>query len=566
MLGIRRRGFETTSSPATASLGVLGRNVTVSGQTSGSYQPGNYPLELVLPRAAGTRASTATVAGTATPSIGANHRIFKAYPGLEYNIRAVVIGGAYPYTFALSGGVSWLSIDENTGVISGTAPSVPNGTTYTPTITVTDASGAQSASSPWTITVTTVGFKFVGGSGASDSNDGTLSLPWATFSRMKTASSAGDITYFRTGTYTTNITPDALAGKSAEFVPIGNWCRIDINGSQRSVQWLAYPGESPIIDGGYVESVTQGNLVRVTGSSSTPIYIDGIEFQNYYHIGLQCGVSGHYEVFRRLNMHGVAQAINGGNSSCIDSLSNATGPPRFYVAYQDCNFHDSTPGGIKIYWQYKSLIEDCLFVDCGGNSNAFTGRTVDFGSGGPDHKAVCGRFEVRTSVFSNRPTLAQVADGSVMFGASHDAGFGGNMNTGTAFDNTPASGEVRFNKFGNSTRSDLRVVDMNNFGSTGNADEIYIYRNTGIGRWHVQNSGVANTGPFRFYRNVIINDVGASAPDRITADGDRSRIELGTGDDANLTAPLSQLSQILDEDLNLTAAYDSQRGQVGAEI
>src|SRR5688572_17024316 len=61
-----------------------------------SAQAANYPLELVSPRAAGSSPSSGQ------PAISANNRIFWAYPGIEYNIRATVIGGKYPYRFALS--------------------------------------------------------------------------------------------------------------------------------------------------------------------------------------------------------------------------------------------------------------------------------------------------------------------------------------------------------------------------------------------------------------------------------------------------------------------------------
>ena len=52
----------------------------------------NYPLAIINIRPA----------GTGDPAIGENNRIFRAYPGIEYNIRVGVIGGEYPYVFKLN--------------------------------------------------------------------------------------------------------------------------------------------------------------------------------------------------------------------------------------------------------------------------------------------------------------------------------------------------------------------------------------------------------------------------------------------------------------------------------
>lgn len=537
--------------------------VSATTPSASNVEPGHYPLELVLPRAVGTRASNETVSGTLTPAIGANHRIFRAYPGIEYNIPTIAIGGAFPYTYELSG-IDWLSIDPSTGVISGTAPNVPNGTQYTGTVTVRDALNTT-VSASWTVTVTTSGFKFVDATNGNDTTGtGTRANPWRTFERMKAASVAGDIVYFREGIYTSNITPDSQGGSTGEFTPPGNWRRIQFSASSNSTQWLAYPGETVIIDGGHVAGVSQGNLIRMTGNSSTPVYLDGLEFQNFYHIMLQITVGGHYEVFRRLDMRDLAQVIDGANSACIDSTSNIGGAPRFYVTYQDCDFHNNLPGGCKIYWQYKSLIDRCQFRDSGG----FNPVTGDRGSGGPDHKAVCGRFEVRASLFDNHPSTSDVPtdiNGVPINGAMADSGFGGNMNDDIGFANIQASGEVRFNRFGNFDRPDLRVVNMNNFGVCA---EIYIYRNTGVGRWNVENSDLG--GPYTFYRNVIINDVNAGLPDRISvsgnAPGNRGSIVLGTGNNTNITGGTSD--NIVDPvTLELLEPYRSQYlGTRGHEI
>lgn len=51
---------------------------------------GNHqPLEIIAPKEA----------GTGDPAIPATHRVFRAYPGIQYEFKAQVIGGTYPYVF-----------------------------------------------------------------------------------------------------------------------------------------------------------------------------------------------------------------------------------------------------------------------------------------------------------------------------------------------------------------------------------------------------------------------------------------------------------------------------------
>src|SRR5688572_3861262 len=88
----------------------------------------NYPLELVSPRAV----NTSPAAGY--PAINSENRIFRAYPGMVYNIRAAVIGGAWPYTFTLSNAPAGMTIDSRTGTINWPNPQA----NASPTITVRD--------------------------------------------------------------------------------------------------------------------------------------------------------------------------------------------------------------------------------------------------------------------------------------------------------------------------------------------------------------------------------------------------------------------------------------------
>lgn len=550
----------------------------------------NFDLELIFPRAHGTRPSTETVAGTSTPNVSANHPGLRCYPTLRKTWRVAYIGGSLPVTFSGTNLGTGMTINASTGEIDWPSPDV----TCTPTFTIIDAMGTELSASP-TFTVSTTGFKFVDGvSGNDTTGNGTKDLPWATFAKMKTSSSAGDITYFRntngSTVYTTgNITADNTGGSTGEFAPVGNWKRLEFNAATRSVSWRGYPGDAQVvIDGGYVQAVTQGNLIRIQGNATNPVCMEDIKFQNYYHIVLQIVTAGdHYEIFRNLEFYNVAQSIDGANSACIDSLSSAGAAPRFYPIYQDNYVHDCKTGGYKIYWQYKSTVDNCRFVDCGGNVNALTGRIVDFGAGGPDHKAVCGRFEVRYSTYSNHPPdgvyvgdtpqAGTVPDDNN--GAHEDAGFGGNMNSGTVAAQIDTQGELRYCRLGHFDRPALRVVNMNNFGngvtggSTTYAGPIYIYRNTCVGRVNVENSDIG--GPFTFYKNVIINDTGTAPNDRITvsggnpAAGSRTAITVGTGADANITYSVAEAENIVIDETSFELMGDSRTtylGKKGHEI
>jgi hypothetical protein len=450
--------------------GVIGSCAIVVGLLAGSpVWAANYPLELVSPRAAGTSPTAGFIA------MPAGHRIFKAYPGLEYNIRAVVIGGSYPYSFALTNAPAGMSINATTGEITWPNPQA----NATPTITVTDAEGTQ-RSSAWTITVTTAGFRFVSAS-AGEGGNGTLASPWNTMADVDASRAPGEFVYFRTGTYNSN---------GIGRVSVGSpWERVEFNGSIHPMVWMAYPGESPVIDFGYRAGVDPSALIRFQPSASAPLYLDGIRAHNFRNIGFQVISGGSdYTVLRRLVIYGMIQGMDGENPAGIMTTSNY-GDASQYGAIQDSEFFDLTGGGaLKIYSHKKLVIEGNLFRDS---------------DSGFDLKAHVPRFDVRDNVFQN-------VRNDVLFG---------NMNTsGTG---EPASGEIRFNNI--NTANSTWSLDVN---QDGQAAEIFIHRNTLVGPVRVRNADSAD-GPFHFQNNVIVNgNSGTPSGSHITLENvsDASRI------------------------------------------
>jgi hypothetical protein len=426
-------------------------------------EPARYPLELVSPRAAGSSPSQ----DPGTPAMPAGHRIFSAYPGLEYDIRAVVIGGAYPFTFTLADAPTGMTIDAGTGRIHWPAP---NGASATPRITVTDCEGTQQSAS-WTITVGADAFRFVDAANGSDENPGTAESPWQTLDGVREGGSPSDIVYFRNGTYST----DGLVLDGSD-----TWVRVEMNASVHPVRWIAYPGENPVIDNGYSGPTDTGQFLRFIGTDDIPVYLDGLEIVGSWDKGMQFGAgSCDYPVFRRLDIHDIAEAIDGSNSAGIMTVANYP-DPSVYAAYQDNDFHDNACGGIKQYSHQKLLWEDCQFRNSGD---------------GPDLKSHVPRFEVRGCSFHDN--------------SGGRAGLFGNMNEGQE-GNELASGEIRYNMM-LTPGSLAQIVNQDS-----QAAEIHLYRNTFVGDVLVLNAD-SDDGPFRFTRNVIVNE--SDETDHISLEG-----------------------------------------------
>lgn len=227
-----------------------------------------YSLQIIAPRAGMTT----------------TNRYYKAYPGLEYNVQISAVGGRYPYTYALSGAPSGMTVDANTGIISWPSP-VAGSNPYTVTVNVTDSAGTKAAVQ-WPITVTTAGFGFVdavNGKTVAQGGTGTASNPWRTiadwYNTKYDSSKAGWFLYFRAGTYYTNA------------APIENGVRLALVPGHPNV-WLGYPGETAVID-------TTGSHIAIYGGMSNT-YMDKLTFQNFStNFGVRIDSDANDVVFRR---------------------------------------------------------------------------------------------------------------------------------------------------------------------------------------------------------------------------------------------------------------------------
>jgi hypothetical protein len=452
----------SVSSQSRVLAGLFAALFSMSGVALGQN---HYPLELTNIKPQGTGGQTA------------NHRIYRAYPGLEYNIRAAVIGGAYPYVFSLANAPAGMTVDGR-GVIEWPNPQGE----ATPTLTVRDSAGNQ-VQAAWTIRAATAGFRFVDATNGNDAADGTRAAPWRTLGKVHSSGAANEIVYFRAGTYT-------LAGipVSAADSPVGEEY-VSWDAKNRPVIWLAHPGDArPIVDFGYTgkgQPYDRGDSVPRIKISGANIYIDGMTFFRsmtmafqVYHAN-QAGTT-----FRRNVFDTTGPGIDGGNSAFIMFVASGRANG-LYTVVQDNEFKNlkrgSAHSGLKLYTLTKPLFEDNSFHDF---ENYAEGLAV---------KSAIVQYTIRGNTFFN------VGQGIV-----------GNMDDYSGQDNT--RGEVLFNNIRVTGGEPIFAMHLNQNGTAG---ETFIYRNTFIGPVVVFNAD-AGDGPFRFTNNVIVSPDSGAKGSRIS--------------------------------------------------
>lgn len=413
----------------------FGLVVAVALTCAGSASAANYPLEITAPRS----------------TLPSQHRLLRAYPGLLYNIRAAVVGGAYPYVFVLSNAPAGMTINPTTGEINWPNPAA-NASNIT--LTVTDAESTQ-VSQSWSITVGTSGFKFVDAVNGSSGGTGAIGSPWRTLADVYSRGTGNDIVYFRAGTYTTAGLPTIDSG--AEL-------KTEFDQAARPVMWLAYPGAAPVLDFLYTSSATP--RIRLLGSS---IYLDGFEVTRIYAMGFQIGHSGgRGSIFRRMNMHDLLNGVDGANSAFIMTMNTGAGAEGYGMVVQDSVFNNTrgTAAALKFYYTNRLLVEDCVFTNSNGSETIAV-------------KMRNRQFTIRANEFS----------------AINGEAIGGNMFDGDDANDHGHYGEIGFNN----VRDGTLVLNLQS-----EAGPTYVFRNTFQDRVLVTNT-TSDDGPFTFTNNVIVN-------------------------------------------------------------
>jgi hypothetical protein len=292
-----------------------------------------YPLEIIAPRA----------------GLSTANRYYKAYPGLIYDVNVATIGGRFPFTYSLSTAPAGMSIDANTGRITWANP-VTQTAAYPVTASVRDAAGTT-VSVSWSIQVTTSGFKFIdanNGRTVSQGGDGSFANPWKTiadwYATKYDSANRGVFLYWRGGNY-----------RSAD-APIEDGMRL-ASSNTKPVVWLAYPGETPIID-------TTGSYLSMDMADNG--YFDGLTVENFTkNFGFRIGSEASDVVFRRNTLRNMAPG-SGGTGTNAAAIMIAQGPSKGkFWSFLDNNFsaiHD-VGYGILGYSTDRVLVERNHFTD-----------------------------------------------------------------------------------------------------------------------------------------------------------------------------------------------------------
>ena len=327
-----------------------------------------YPPRIINIRPAGT--SHPNIAGS--PVLPSTNRIFRAYPGIEYNIRPAVWGGAYPFTYSLSNAPSGMTINSSTGEISWPNPQSNSGTI---TLTVTD-SDKTVVNAQWAITVSTSGFYFINSNYTGGTTNGAINTPFKTLLAACTAvKDATAIFYFRNGTYDLFQTyfDDGKA--------------MVIHADRTTAQtWLGYPNETAVIRGnntyvyaqyGYFDNLTFGTANNMV-VANRDFDIGAIKFWG--------GPSGNLATVRRCkfrNLHGIT-SVNLNQGFILGTSEPATGNYTqygFFMVLQDNDFgyfSGAEPIG-SLYARSYTLIED-NYVHDGGLQASGIGATEVVGA------------------------------------------------------------------------------------------------------------------------------------------------------------------------------------------
>lgn len=304
------------------------------------------PIEIIAPRA----------------GLDIGNRYYKAYPGLRYEVPIAVIGGTFPNTYSLISGPSGMSIDASTGVLSWPNPTT-TGSPHTVTVRATDAAGGT-ASVTWAITVTTSGFIFVDAS-APGGGTGSAASPFNSIDDWYIAKADttynGQFVYYRNGTYNTNA------------APVEDGWRLAMP-SHKPTVWLAYPGESPVIN------VTGSHISAYPAISNW--YMEGLTIRNMNtDFGVHIDSGGNDMMFYRNTFDDMPVGAGGVGTNASGVMIANGGSKSNHIAFVGNTFSDFIGGtayGILGYWADKVLVERNTFTNITASDSKGVGPKMNF--------------------------------------------------------------------------------------------------------------------------------------------------------------------------------------------
>ena len=212
--------------------------------------------------------------------------------------------------------------------------------------------------------------------GGSDDAPGTEAQPWATFQQAADVVQPGDTVCFRGGTYSAEETHLTRSGTA-----------------ESSITFIAYPGESPILDGG-------GNAAEllILDQGTSYLHISGLALRNFTIWGMELSGENRHVQLDHLDIGGGEASIHFTYGESAESPP-AEGPVE-HIILEDSAIHgsqysavDCTPGpcnhmvirrveiyntglegeafygsdGLEFARGYPVLVEDCYVHDNGGD-------------------------------------------------------------------------------------------------------------------------------------------------------------------------------------------------------
>lgn len=474
----------------------------------GAYSESRYDLEILQPRA----------------GLDTNNRFYRAYPGIEYNVGAAVIGGAFPYSYSLAEAPAGMSINQSTGEISWPSPTV-QATPYPVTLSVSDSNG-QTQQVSWQITVTTDKFLFVDAINGKSGASGTIDDPVKTFADVYggTSYSAKNSTelknyfvYFRGST----------DGSSNYVYPIdgyGDGPRIEWTSNQ-PVVLMAYPGEHPVVDAENAHVYGLGSLsnLYVEGLDVTPI--SNTSQDPFYHFAFRVTGSSSNVTFRNNRFTNLAVSSGSNNQSAIMITRENRAGSHWAIINNEFAYLENAYGVIG-YTASRVLIANNAFhhIEGGSWSHAL----------GP--KEATQYWFIRANQF-----WSNSRDNILLLYGYNDDSASGNI-------------EVSYNLVEGPSDSS-KALYVNSIGAN-NGGPVYIFRNT-IVRGRVLINKVQGLETATLEDNVIVNNTNGIECNNCTSTSnlvDHNNIKGST------SAGITEVGGVL------TGSYEQYIGQIGHQF
>jgi hypothetical protein len=275
-------------------------------------------------------------------------------------------------SLAACGGVSESDIEETMKVAQSTQMPAPKSTD----VPGSEGVGVAPTSPPLTGVTEPVDCTYYVALDGSDDAPGSEAQPWSTFQYAAEMALPGDSVCFRGGVYPTEETRLTRSGTAEAFIT-----------------FIAYPGESPILDGGG----SAGELLILTQGTSY-VRISGFTLRSFTIWGMELSGENRYVQLDHLEVEGGEAAIRFTYAESAESPP-AEGPVE-HITLEDSIIHgslysavDCTPGpcnhmvirrleiyntgmegedfygsdGLEFARGYPVLVEDCYVHDNGGD-------------------------------------------------------------------------------------------------------------------------------------------------------------------------------------------------------